>query len=91
MINRFNQRFYCKLMTLALIMLLIICSGDIQTNPGLKKNIKISFCQWNLNGIAAQNFSKVSLATTHEYDVVCLSETFLDSSFNSLDDQINID
>ena len=39
-----NQRFYCKLMTLALIMLLIICSGDIETNPGPKKNTKISFC-----------------------------------------------
>ena len=77
-----NQRFYCKLMTLALTMLLIICSGDIETNPGPKKNTKISFCHWNLNGIAAHNFSKVSLlqamATTHEYDIICLSETFFD-------------
>ena len=32
-----NQRFYCKLMTLALIMFLIICNGDIKTNPGPKK------------------------------------------------------
>ena len=56
-----NQRFYCKLMTLALTMLLIICSGDIETNPGPKKNTKISFCHWNLNGIVAHNFSKVSL------------------------------
>ena len=39
-----NQRFYCKIMTLALIMLLILCGGDIQTNPGPKKNTKISFC-----------------------------------------------
>ena len=89
-----NQRFYCKLMTLALTTLLIICSGDIETNPGPKKNTKISFCHWNLNGIAAHNFSKVSLlqamATTHEYDIICLSETFLDSSFSSLDDRINI-
>ena len=61
-------------------MVLIICSGDIETNPGPKKNTKISFCHWNLNRIAAQNISKVSL----------LQETFLDSSFNSLDDPINI-
>ena len=39
-----NQRFYCKLITLALIMLLIICSSDIETNPGPKKNTKIFFC-----------------------------------------------
>ena len=52
-----SQRFYCKLMTLALI----ICSGDIETNPGPKKNTKVSFCHWNLNGVAANNFSKLSL------------------------------
>ena len=75
-----NQRFYCKLMTLALIMLLVICSGDIETNPGPPppppKKIKntMSFCHWSLNGIAAHNFSKVSLrqamASTHEDDII---------------------
>ena len=61
-----NQRFYWKLMTLVLIMLLIICSGDIETNPGPKKNNKISFCHWNFNGIAACNFSVLqAMATTH--------------------------
>ena len=48
-------------MTLSLIMVLIICSSDIETNPCPKKNTKISFYHWNLNGIAAHNFSKVSL------------------------------
>ena len=68
-------------MTLALIILLLICSGNFKTNTGLKKNTKIFFCHWNLNGIAAHNFSKVSLlqarVTTHDYDIMCLSETFL--------------
>ena len=81
-------------MTLALIILLIICSGDIETSPGPKKNTKISFCHWNLNGVAAHNFLKVfllqAMATTHEYHIIYLSEMFLDSSFNSLDDRINI-
>ena len=53
--NMSNQRFYYKLMTLALTMLLINCSGDIETNPGPKKNTKISFCHWNLGGIAVHN------------------------------------
>ena len=82
-------------MTLAVIMLLIICSGDIETNPGPKKNTKISICYWYLNGTAAHNFSKVSLlqaiATKHEYDIKCLLETFLDSSFNAHDNRINIE
>ena len=94
-----NERFYCKRMTLALIMLLIICSGAIETNPGppppKKKNTTMSFCHWSLNGIAAHNFSKVSLqqamTSTHEYDIICLPETFLDTSFNSIDDRINIE
>ena len=90
-----NQRSYCKQMTLAQIMLLNICSGDIEVNPFPKKNTKNSFSHWNLNGIVAHNFSKVSLlqamVTTHEYDIICLLETFLDSSFNSLDHQINIE
>ena len=81
-------------MTLALIIHLIICSGDIETNPGPKENAKISFCLWNVNGIAAHNFFKVSLlqavAATHEYNIICLSETFLDSSFNWREGQINI-
>ena len=88
-----NHRSSCKEMTLALIMLLIICSGDIETNPGSKKEQFINEFIMNLefiNGIAVHNFSKVSLqeamATTREYDIICLSEMFLDSSFNLLDD-----
>ena len=76
-------------------MFLIICSSDIETNPGPKKNTKISICYWYLNGTAVHNFSKVSLlqaiATKHEYDIKCLLETFLDSLFNAHDNQINIE
>ena len=63
-------------MTLALIILLIICGGDIETNPGSKKNTKTSFCHCNFNGIAAHNVFIVSLlqamATTHGYDIIRL-------------------
>ena len=84
-----NQRFYCKLITLAMMILLIICSVFVETNPGPKKNTKICFCHWNLSVIKCHNFSKLSLlqamAATYEYDIIYLSETFLDSSFNSFD------
>ena len=85
-----NQRSYCKQMTLPLIMLLNIYSSDRS-----QKNTKISFCHWNLNALTAHNFSKLSLlqamATTHEYDIICLSVMLLNWSFNSLDDWINIE
>ena len=58
----------------------------------LKPKTKISFCQWNLNGLAAHSFTEVSLlqalSVTHDYDIVCLSKTFLDS-FISNDKRIN--
>ena len=73
-------------------MFLIICSDDIETNPGSKNNIKMSFCRWNLNGIAVHNISKVSLlqamATTHDHNIISWLKTVLASSFNSLDDQL---
>ena len=54
-------------------------------NPGPKTKNQISFCHLNLNGLAAHNFTKVSLlqalSVTHDYDIICLSETFLDSSY----------
>ena len=47
-----------------MILLLLICAGDIELNPGPRKNntsYNFSFCHWNLNSIAAHNFSKLSL------------------------------
>ena len=77
-----------------LIQLLLVCSGDIDINPGPKTKNQISFCHWNLNGLAAHNFTKVSLLqalpVTHDYDVVCLSETFVDSSISIDDERIHI-
>ena len=43
-----------------LIQLLIVCSGDIEVNLRPKTKSQISFCHWNLNGLSAHNFVKVS-------------------------------
>ena len=57
--------------------------GDIELNPGPRPNSSQSFsiCHWNLNSIAAHNFSKFSLLKAynaiHNYDMLCLSETYL--------------
>ena len=72
--------------------LLIRQSGDIEMNPGPKPNPCHSFsiCHWNLNNLAAHNYLKASLLRAYvaieKFDVVCLSETFLDSSNISDDD-----
>ena len=71
-------------------------SGDIEKNPGPMPNSYQSFsiCHWNLNSITAHNFLKVSLLrayiTVHSFDVICLSETYLDSSISHDDNSLQI-
>ena len=75
---------------------LIKLSGDTEENPGPKLNSsqKLSICHWNLNSIAAHNFIKVSLLiaynSIHKYNIICLSETYLDSSTVLGDDSLEI-
>ena len=59
-------------------------SGDIETNPGPRRNLSNHFtiCHWNLNSISAHNFAKVQ----HLY----LSETCLNSSFPFDDGNLKI-
>ena len=78
------------------ISILIYLSGDIETNPGPVTNFSQGFkiCHWNLNSIPTDNFVKVPLievyALTHNLDIICLSETFLDSSYSNDDPKIQI-
>ena len=63
-------------------------------NPGpSQKNTSLNICHWNLNGITAHNYVKLSLLQAYNaienYDVICLSETFLDSS-NENDENLSI-
>ena len=96
----FNFYFYIQTLydkqinKLSLKLLLISCS-DVESSPGPKKHYQISFCDWNLNGLAAHNFSKVSvLQSIYESkncDIIFLSETFLDPSIDSSDERITIE
>ena len=73
--------------------MLLLESGDIETNPGPRKFF-IKFCHWNLNGLASHDFVKMLLIEafikTFNFDIICLSETFLDSSTDISDTRINI-
>ena len=74
--------------------MLLLESGDIETNPGPRRFFFIKFCHWNLNGLAAHDFVEMSsietFIRTHNFDSLCLSETFLDSSVDISDTRINI-
>ena len=86
---------YENVFTKHLVDLLLILYDDVEQNPGPEKEKSlITFCHWNLNGLMAHNFIKVSLlqtlAVTNDYDIICLTETFLDSSVENDDDRIFI-
>ena len=72
----------------------IIISGDVETNPvpQSKRCQEFSICHWNLNSIVTHSFIKVSLLkayiTIYNYDVICLSETYLDPYILSNDKKI---
>ena len=63
---------------------LLLKSGDIESNPGPCKSSTLKFCHWNLNGLTAHEFIKLSLLegyiNVNNIDIICLSETFPDSS-----------
>ena len=91
----FIRRSYDGQLREGLIQLLIVCSGDIEKNPEHKIKSKLTFCDWNLNGLAVHNFIEVSLiqalTVTHDYDIICLSETFKNSSIFNEDEKIRME
>ena len=76
---------------------IISLSGDIEINPGPKANALnrcFLICHWNLNSISAHMFTKVSLLSAyisvHKFDIICLSETYLNSEIPSDDENLEI-
>ena len=63
--------------------------GEIEENPVPKPYIcdSLSISQWNLNSISAHNFIKLSplraYISINKFDIICLCETYLDSSISS--------
>ena len=89
----FNHVGFCYLLFQG-IYLLILC-GDIELNPGPKDTKYLSLCHWNLNSIVAHDFAKVSAIkafnTTKNFDFICLSESYLDSTISSVDKNLRLD
>ena len=77
--------------------IVLFMSEDIELNPGPNKtnsSCKFPVCHWNLNSLAAHNFEKVALldaySTINKFDIICMSESYLDSTFSSDKEDINI-
>ena len=70
---------------------LLFRRSNIKKNPGPKYST-LTFCHWNLNGLTTHDSIKFSLLqayiTQHNYDIICLSETFLNCSIETNDDGI---
>ena len=70
--------------------------GDLEERPRPKPSSSQSFsiCYWNLNSIYAHNFIKLLLlrayVSTHTFDVIRISETYLDSDTSTVDENLEI-
>ena len=89
-INIVGFRYY-PLETLAIwifLLRLALCP-DIHPNPGPTHSNNfaggfLSFCNWNLNTLSKDNFTRITLLeahnTEHNYDIISLCETSLDDN-----------
>ena len=73
--------------------LLFRCAdNEANTGPNFSS---MTFCHWNLNGRTAHDSIEISLLQAHvtqyNYGIICLLESFLNSSIQTNDDRISID
>ena len=83
----FINDYFCNLPFAAL---LLLRSGDVETNPGPKKLSVIKFCHWNLNSIADYFLNRRFYYHSQLTQIICLSETFLDFTLYQHDENVMI-
>ena len=75
---------------------LLELSGDVEFNPGPKPDSSQNFsiCHWDLNSMSVHNYSKIFLLTAYisiyDFDIMCLSETYLTSTTDIDDENLKI-
>ena len=79
------------------MILIVILSGDTETYPGPKHRFSsqgLNICHWNLSSLSSHKYKKVSLLSAfisvHKSDIICLSETYLNSKSSPDDDNLEI-
>ena len=92
--SRVTDCLRCFYVSYAFIILLKCC--DVETNPDPDKcNLRsLTIFHWNLNSISVDNFVKLSCLeaylSLHSFDIICLSETFLNSTFPKDNDRLHL-
>ena len=83
---QYFESAFLFLLTLVYMFIILPCHEDVEPNPGPRKQKPnyLSVCPWNLNSLTAHNFSKLAQLqaynSIYKYELICLSETYLDSS-----------
>ena len=74
--------------------ILFYLSREISNQIQDLARVQLKFCHWNLNGLAAHEFTKLSLLegyiNVNDIDIIRLLETFLDSSIPIDDNSLSI-
>ena len=88
--------FYSLLTQLWIYSHRISLSGDIELNPGSKRDIYqcSSVCHWYLNSVASHNFSEIKPLITynyiHNFNITCLSGSYINVEILSNDSNLQI-
>ena len=87
-VSRYMFSFISFEIFFAFKLLLILC-GNFEVKLVPSYWTSLSFRHWNLSSISAQDFGKISLLevynTIPKFDIICLSEIFLNSSLQNDD------
>ena len=91
--SRICFRFFVEFLCILYFCYILLTYGDIEVNPGPKKNCStgFSFCHWNLDSMTAHYVKFSSLLaqnSVYKHDVICLSDTYPDNSV--LSDEIDL-
>ena len=75
---------------------LVLLSGNVEINPGPRRSTDETFsiCHWNLNSLPAYHYNKLFLlracTAVYKFDVICFSETYLDSTVASANENLEL-
>ena len=67
--------------------ILLLLDGDVEFNPGSSSSPfeNFSICHWSLFSLTSHNFIEkyllLAFNSIYKFDIICLSETFLNSSY----------
>ena len=91
---KYNSCINLNIDTLLIGLILSLC-GDVHPNPGpinkeFHPNRRLKLCHINVRSLSSDNFYKVNLINSKlvlldQYDVICISETWLDKWVSNTD------